>query len=57
MDAELILLRDFYLAWERLHSLTSVKPLQRNKAEDAAQELTDCAHQLRNLYNPAQLNG
>ncbi len=48
MNAELALLRAFYLDWERFHAKAR-SPIER-EMKVAAQELSDSANALRNFY-------
>ncbi len=46
--------REFFEAWEALHSIPNDK-LHRNKAEQAAQKLVDISHAIKRLREPMQL--
>ena len=50
-DLELIMLRTFFDAWERLHAIKGDKrkPEIRKKCEEAAQELVTAADAVRKL--------
>ncbi len=49
IDAELVMLRAFYVRWTMLHSIKR-DSLHRRQQESAAQELVDAHHALKNFY-------
>lgn len=56
--AEIKLHREFFEAWETLHSIPNDR-MHRNKAERAAQQLVDLAQTIKRMRQPAGrvLNG
>lgn len=52
--AEHKLLREFFNAWQELHSLPNDK-LHRNKAERAAQNLVDIARSIERMIDPVSI--
>jgi flagellar hook-associated protein FlgK len=52
--AEHALLREFFNAWQDLHTLPNDK-LHRRKAELAAQRLIDIADQIERMIDPVQI--
>ena len=50
-EAEILMHREFFEAWEALHALPNDK-LHRREAEQAAQKLVDIAQAIRRLREP-----
>jgi len=48
------MLREFFNAWQDLHSIPNDK-LHRNKAERAAQALIDKAHAIERMIDPVSI--
>ncbi len=58
-QTELELLRNFYKAWQELHTIKGDRRISsvRHKHEQAAQMLVDAAMAINVLYHPMMLNG